>query len=218
VGGAPNETYDAFFREVGEVRSDADKAGAELKDAARPLTDAIGSQAKNPPADFVRAEAKKLQMDGTLLHLDLLPEAKLVTSGKPDAPSEKLLSAAEQAAKGSLAVARRASEVLVRIADLERRHADLSSGLAAAFPDQSKRGEVSRELTAAGKVLEGARKAGEKHGGAASKLAIDLAMALETGAGSAAVATAKKPAGKRGGGAKTGGGAVAKPKGDDFDR
>lgn len=211
-----NDTYDTFFREVTEVKAEADKAAAELTDAARPLQDAIGAQNKNAPADVVRAEAKKLQMSGTLLHLDLLPEAKVVTSAKPDAPSEKLLGAAEQTAKGSLAVARRAGELLVRIADLERRRADLASTLTTTFPDQDKRAPISGELTAAADILAAARIAGEKHGGAASKLALDLAMALETGAGSAAVA-AKKPPAKPGGG-KPGGTAPAKPKGDDFDK
>ena len=211
------ETYDSFFREVTEVKGEAEKIGAELTETTRPLQDAIGAQSKNAPAEVVRAEAKKLQMSGTLLHLDLLPEAKVVASGKPDAPVEKLLGAAEQAAKGSLAVARRASEVLVRIADLERRRADLVATTATSFPDADKRGQVSRELTAAGDLLAAAREVSEKHGGAASKLALDLAMAMETGAGSSAVA-AKKPTGKPGGGGKPGGAAPARPKGDDFDK
>lgn len=210
-----DDTYDTFFREVTEVKAEADKAAAELGDAARPLQEAIGAQSKNVPADVVRAEAKKLQMSGTLLHLDLTPEAKLVTSAKPDAGSEKLLDAAEQTVKGSLAVARRASELLVRIADLDRRRADLASTLATAFPDQEKRAQIARELDAAASLLTAAREAGEKQGGAASKLALDLAMALETGAGSAAVAAKKPPAKPPGGGGKAG---PAKPKGDDFDR
>lgn len=209
-----DETLDTFFREVTEVKAEADKAAAELGDAARPLQDVIGAQNKNTPADVVRAEAKKLQMSGTLLHLDLVPEAKLVTSAKPEAPSDELLGAAEQTAKGSLAVARRASELLVRIADLERRHADLTSELPTTFPDESKRTPIARELAAARDVLTAAREAAEKQGGAASKLALDLAIALETGASAAAV-PAKKPPARPFPGGKTG---PAKPKGDDFDK
>jgi hypothetical protein len=162
-----DDTFDTFFREVAEVKAEADKGASELTDAARPLQDAIGAQSKNAPADVVRA-----------------------------------------------------AELLVRIADLERRRADLSSTLATSFPDQDKRAQVSRELTAAGDVLSAARTTGEKHAGSASKLALDLARALETGAGSASVAAAKKPPAKPAapGGGKTGGTAPAKPRRDDFDR
>jgi hypothetical protein len=216
--------YDTFFREVAEVKGEADKAGSDLNDAARPLNDAIGPQNKAAPAEAVRAEAKKLQLSGTLLHLDLLPEAKLVTSGKPEASSEKLLAAAEQSAKGSIAVARRADELLIRIADLERRLTDLTATAKSSFPDEGKRNDIARELKGAGAVLAAARKTGEQHGGAASKLVLDLAMALETGAGPGAVASGKKPTGKPGAGPKPGGtstGTASTPKpkgGDDFDK
>lgn len=214
--------YDTFFREVAEVKGEADKAGSDLTSATKPLSEAIGAQSKTPPAEAVRAEAKKLQISGTLLHMDLLPEAKVVTSGKPDASSEKLLSAAEQSAKGSLAIARRTGELLIRVGDLERRRADLIMTLKASFPEEKKRGEITRELAGAETVLASVREMGEKHGGAASKMALDLAMALETGAGSG-VASAKKPT-KPGAGtgpkpAGTGTAAVPKPKGgDDFDK
>ena len=215
--------YDNYFREVTEVKAEADKAGADLGDASKPLAEAIGPQSSGTPApDYVRAEAKKLQMSGTLLHLDLLPEAKLVTSAKPDAPTEKLLTAAEQTAKGSLSIARRAGEVLLRIADLERRRADLVTTAKASFPNDSKRAEITRELAGSAEALKAARDSAEKHGGAASKMVLDLAMALETGAGSGAIAAAKKPPAKPGGtGTKPGGtgtGAPAKPKGDDFEK
>ncbi|MFO0591289.1 MAG: hypothetical protein U0441_27325 [Polyangiaceae bacterium] len=218
--------YDAFFREVAEVRADADKGTADLGDAGKPLGDAIGAQAPSTaPADYVRAEAKKLQMAGTLAHLDLLPEAKLVTSGKAEGSTEKLLNAAEQTAKSSIGVARRAGEVLMRIADLERRRADLMTTAKASFPDDGKRAEVTRELGGAAVALKAAREVAEKNGGAASKMALDLAIALETGAGSSAVASAKKPPTKpgtgTGSGTKPGGtgtASPAKPKGDDFEK
>jgi hypothetical protein len=222
-----DEAFDTFFREVAEVKNDADKAGADATAAAKPLSDAIGPANKGtPPPEVVRAEAKKLQMGGTLLHLELVPEAKLVTSAKPDAPSEEILTAAEQAAKSSLVVARRAAEILVRVADLERRRADLLEKSKTTFTDSAKQKDVSLELVAAASVLEAARQAGEKHAGSASRLALELAVALETGAGSGAVA--KKPPGKPGTRpagtgtgtrpAGTGTGSPAKPKGDDFDR
>lgn len=213
-----DEAFDTFFREVTEVKAEADKAGTEAADAAKPLSEAIGAPSMGTPApEVVRAEAKKLQMGGTLLHLDLLPEAKLVTSGKLDAPTEKILTAAEQTAKGSLAVARRAGEILTRVADLERRRADLVEKAKTTFTDPARQKSVSLELVAAASVLEAARQAGEKHAGSASRLALDLAVALETGAGSGAVA--KKPAGKSWGKpGGTGTSAPAKPKGDDFDR
>jgi hypothetical protein len=212
-----DELFDTFFREVAEAKNDADKLGADAADAAKPLSEAIGAPSKStPPPEVVRAEAKKLQMGGTLLHLDLVPEAKLVSSAKPDAPSEKIITAAEQAAKGSLAVARRAGEVLVRVADLERRRAELVDKAKTAFTDSAKQKSISLELVAAASVLDSARQAGEKHAGSAARLALDLAVALETGAGSGAVA--KKPPPK-GGGKPTGTTAgPAKPKGDDFDR
>lgn len=218
-------SYDAFFREVAEVRAEADKGTADLGDAGKPLGDAIGAQGQQTaPADYVRAEAKKLQMAGTLAHLDLLPEAKLVTSGKAEGSTEKLLNAAEQTAKSSIGVARRASEVLMRIADLERRRADLMTTAKASFPDDGKRAEVTRELGGAAVALKAAREIAEKNGGAASKMALDLAIALETGAGSSAVASAaKKPPTKPGTGTGgkpggTGTSAPAKPKGDDFEK
>lgn len=215
--------FDTFFREIVEVKGEAEKAGADLGEVARPLSEAAGTASKSaPPSEAVRSEAKKLQMSGTLLHLDLVPEAKLTTSGKPDAPSEKLLAAAELTAKGSLAIARRTAEVRVRIADLEKRRGDLVASAQASFPDATQRAAITRELTAAEGVLKEAREASEKHGGAASRLALDLAMALETGAGSSAVAAAAKKPVKPGGGGKPGGTGApagpAKPKGDDFDK
>lgn len=213
-----DQAFDAFFREVEEVKAEAEKTGADAAAAAKPLTDAIGAPSKGtPPPEVVRAEAKKLQIDGTLLHLDLVPEAKLVTSAKLDEPSEKILEGAEQAAKGSLAVARRGAEILLRIADLERRRVELVDKAKLVFTDATQRSAVSLELVAAAGVLETARQAAEKHAGAASRLALDLAVAMETGAGSGA--TARKPIarpGARPGG--TGVSAPAKPKGDDFDR
>jgi hypothetical protein len=217
-----DESFDTFFREVAEAKAEAEKAGTDAAEAAKPLSEAVGASNKGSAPDVVRAEAKKLQMSGTLLHLDLIPEAKLQASAKPDAPSEKILTAAEQAAKGSLAVARRASEVLVRVADLERRRLELIEKAKTTFTSSDKRKEVTNELVAAAAVLETARDAGEKHAGTASKLVLDLAVALETGAGSGATAS-RKPA-KPGGGPKPGGtgtgtGAAgpAKPKGNDFD-
>jgi hypothetical protein len=218
--------YDAFFRELGEANGEIDKVAAEVSSAAKPLKDAIGAQGKGTPPEVMRSEAKKLQTSGTLLHLQLVPDTKVVTSGKPDAPTEKLLAAAEQAAKGSLAVARRADEVLARIADLEKRRAELVDTASTSFPQAAKRNEITRELAAAEAVLASARAAVERHGGTASKLVLDLAMALETGAGTAVAAVVKKPT-KPGGGSKPGGGgkpggtgavAPARPKGDDFDR
>ena len=216
--------YDAFFREVAEVKAEADKGAADLGDAEKPLAAAIGAQAQaTPPADYVRAEVKKLQMAGTLTHLDLLPEAKLVTSGKAEGSTEKLLNAAEQTAKSSISVARRASEVLLRIADLERRRADLVTTAKASFPDDSKRADVTRELGGAATALKAAREIAEKNGGAASKMALDLAIAMETGAGSGALASAKKPPTTKPGGTGskpggTGTSSPAKPKGDDFEK
>ena len=112
--------------------------------------------------------------------------------------------------------------MLFRIADLERRRADLVTTAKASFPDDGKRAEITRELAGSAEALKAARASAEKNGGAASKMALDLAMALETGAGSGAVAAAKKPPVKPGGtGTKPGGtgtGAPAKPKGDDFEK
>lgn len=209
--------FDAFFGEVAQVKAEADKAATEVSEAARPLVDAAGAPNKaTPPPEVVRAEAKKLQTDGTLLHLDLLPEAKLVTSSRLEGQSEKLLTAAEQSAKASLAAARHGAEILARVADLERRRAELVDQAKTAFSDTKQRDSVSLELIAAASVLESARQAAEKHAGAASRLALDLAVALETGAGSSAVA--KKPAKPGWKPSGTGVAAPAKPKGDDFDR
>ncbi|MEZ4310570.1 MAG: hypothetical protein R3F14_21215 [Polyangiaceae bacterium] len=208
------EAFDTFFREVVEVAAEADKSTGEARDAGKPLTDALGAASKGtPPAGVVRAQAKKLQMDGTLLHLDLVPEAKLVTSGKPDADTEKLLAAAEQSAKSSVTAARRSTELLTRISDLLRRYADLSDKAKSTFPEGDKRDEVSRELRASASVLEDARTKAETSAGTAARLALDLAMALETGAGSSTVAKKPpKPAGR------PGTAAPARPRGDDFDR
>jgi hypothetical protein len=216
-----NATFDTFFREVAEAKAEADKVGRDAGEAQRPLNDVVGSQSAGAAApEAVRTEAKKLQVSGTLLHLDIVPEAKVVTSGKPDGTSQKVLDAAEKTAKESLAVARRASDLLVRLADLEKRRTQLAGTAPSTFSNEKQRGEVTRELAAAEGVIKGARENGEKHGGAASKLVLDLALALETGAGSGAVASAKKPV--KGGGPKpsgTGGVAgPAKPKGDEFDK
>jgi hypothetical protein len=216
-----NATFDSFFSEVAEAKAEADKVGRDAGEAQRPLNDVVGSQSQGAAApDAVRTEAKKLQSSGTLLHLDILPEAKVVASSKPDGASQKVLDAAEKTAKESLAVVKRATDLLVRVADLEKRRAQLVSSAQSSFSNEKQRGEVTRELAAAENVLKAARESGEKHGGAASKLVLDLALALETGAGSGAVASTKKPV--KVGGPRPGGTGVvaapAKPKGDDFDK
>ncbi|MBK8251432.1 MAG: hypothetical protein IPK82_02030 [Polyangiaceae bacterium] len=211
------EAFDTFFREVAEVNAEASKTSAEATDASKPLEGAVGEANKaTPPPEVVRAEAKKLQMAGNLLHLDLVPETKLSSTSKLEAPSEKLLGAAEQSAKNAVAVARRASEVLVRIGDMERRARELLDKAKSAFPDAGKREEVVREISGAQTVLSAARAEVEKNGGIAARLALDLTTALETGAGSSVVA--KKPGATKPGGTKPGGTTPTKPKGDDFDR
>lgn len=210
-----NADYDAFFRDVVDVRSQAEKASADLEGISKPLRDALRIEATPSaplPQEVVRTEAKKLQLDGTLLHLDLIPEVKVVVSGKTDADDQKLFTSIEQTAKASVAMSRKTSELVARIHDLEKRRAELSDSVDKSFTDPSKREEVKRELKAAATILTDARSLGDRHGGAAARLALDLALAMETGAvGSAKPLKGPPPKG-------TGTGTKPKPGGDDFDK
>jgi hypothetical protein len=233
-----NEAYDAFLQAVRATREEAIKAEAQAADARAELCRSLGLEQGASAAatlEAARARAAKLREGGVLLHLQITPEVKLIRASgraKIDDADQGVLTAVEESAKSSLAVSKQLSGLADRAAELEKKRSALEQETEAAFADASgaRRRDVRRELEASARVLAEAANAGDKQAGLASKFVLDLAVAVETGAGAGPRAPAGRPSARpRGGGkpARTGAGTPTtkpaqppKPKpagGDDFE-
>lgn len=209
------EPFDAFFQAVRAIREEAQKAGDEVAGARAGASRTLGLEASADVGEAllaVRARAAKLRDGGVLLHLELTPEPKLVSSSgkaKVEASDKLVLDALEESAKSSLAVSRRLDELAGRALGLQKQRTALETESQAAFSgaDAARRDELRREIAGAERVLAEAADLGSKHAALAAKFALDLAQALETGAGSAKPAPAKP--GRRG--PPSGGGRPATP-------
>lgn len=199
-----NSTFDDFFTSVREVRGEALAAPEDAEAARGGLAKALGLDAKAAAAKALEeagARAKKLQEKGVLLHLEITPEPKFVTTrGKVDvgADGEALLKAMEGSVKTSLDMRKRLAASAARAAELEKRRADLRDQAATAFKDapQAKRDEVIAELEAARAVLADAGEGASRAAGAASRFVVELVQAVETGGGS--LVDGKPAKGKKG--------------------
>jgi hypothetical protein len=230
-----NADFDAFFKQVDELRTEAAKADEDEAVARLLLVRALALPEEAGADATVKAageRAKKLKEAGLMLHLNLTPEAKLVTRGK-GADSEASVKAIEESAKSSLALVRRMGELEKRSADLQNKRRELRSKTRAELGARAE--EIERELLEAEKVIAEAAELGSKSAGSASHYVLALAAAVETGAGGSQLPTrvsvvqgvrgGAKPSGKLPAKAvKSGGGDGAapppkkpKPKSDDFE-
>jgi hypothetical protein len=209
-----NATYDDFFRSVHDLGEEAQKGGTDLADARQKLAAALAAGSTGDADAAVAAveqRAKALRDQGVLLHLELLPEAKVVavkSKGTFDAGGETSVKAIEDFARSALALMARMGSMRERAAVLEKTRVDLLAQSASAFKGdaQIKHDELDQELTAAGGVLTKTSDVGASAAGGASSLLVRLMRAVETGAppSAAALAEAKGKGKKPGTGAATG--------------
>lgn len=197
--------YDDFFKEVKLVRTDARAAPADEDSSHAGLVKALGLEAgtkRRAVLDESVERAKRLLDKGVFLHLELTPEAHLLTAhGKVDIgpDGEAMLRAMEDAAKASLDKQKRFMGIAARAAALEKKRADLRGRAASDFRavPQARRDEVIAELDAAQRVIAEALDTTERAAGSASRFAVELAQAVETGAEEAAAKSAKRPFNRR---------------------
>lgn len=186
-----NGGYDEFFAAVRELRLQALAAESDERATHADLIAALGLE-KTATAGAAISEAesraKKFRDDGLLLHLELTPEATLVTlRTKGDATldaGDSVLHAIELSTKSALDVGTRLGLLATRAAALEKRRIDLRAQAPATFrgEPQARRDEIIFELDAAAAVIASAGDAGTRSAGLASKFVLDLARAVETGA------------------------------------
>lgn len=193
-----NAQYDAFFGQVRDLRAEALRAEEDERAAHAGLVKALGLEEKSDASSAVglmEQRAKKYRDAGVLLHLDIVPEPKLVQhrgSASLDAQAEATLKAIEESAKASLALEKRLGALTGRAKELEKQRADLRAQTPATFKGdpQAKRDEITAELDASEGVLASASDLGSRSAGRASRFVIELAKAVETGAGDAPAAAA----------------------------
>jgi translation initiation factor IF-3 len=185
--------YDDFFAEVLEVREEASRAPDKHAGVNKPLADAMGLEESASPEDTVAEAAKRaseLEKVGLLLHLELTPDARVVhvqkKKGALDEQSQKLLKAVEASAKKALAAVDELGTVRARAAKLEKTRVELISQSAADFDEEAPiaRSAVQQELDASKGVIADAEAESGRQAGLAAKFIVDLARAIETGAGS----------------------------------
>lgn len=184
--------YDDFFAEVLKVREEATKVPDKHAGVNKPLADAMGLADSASPDDTVAEAGKRaseLQKLGLLLHLELTPDARVVhvqkKKGALDEQSKNLLKAVEASAKMALAAVDELGTVRERAAKLEKTRIELISQSASDFDEEAPiaRSAVQQELDASKDVIADAEAESGRHAGLAAKFIVDLARAIETGAG-----------------------------------
>jgi hypothetical protein len=185
-----NPAYDDFFTAVRDVRAEALSAPNEEQSSHGALIKALSLQITVTPATVLEEagqRAKKLQDKGVFMHLEIAPEARLLSSKGRDvgADGEALLKAVEESAKVSLDLRKRLTAVAMRAAELEKQRLNLRDQAAATFraDREAKRDEIIAELDAASPVLADAASAASRSAGDAARFVIDLAQSIETAGG-----------------------------------
>ncbi|WP_061612254.1 hypothetical protein [Sorangium cellulosum] len=182
------QPYDELFEATREVREESMKAEELARAAHADLARAVGLDPRSTDdavLEAARARTAELRASGVLFRVELVPEARLVSArgGRSlDADDRKLVEAIEASLKSSVATSRQLGELSRRAAELEKRRASLATGSAEALAGDPRRREVKRELEAAERVLAEASAVAERHAGRASKLALDLVLAIDAGA------------------------------------
>ncbi|WP_437830139.1 hypothetical protein [Sorangium sp. So ce1153] len=233
------QPYDEFFEAARALREQSLKAEELAGEAQGELARALGLDPRSTgdaTIEATRARAAKLREAGVVLRVELVPEARLVSArgGRAlDAEDRSVIEAVEASLKGSLAASKQLGELSRRAAELEEQRASLAATSDEALASDPQRREVKRELESAERVLAEAGAVADRHAGRASKLALDLVLAFDSGAAPArSRATSRpsprQPAGTARGSPQRGSSARAAPQppkpppppshdGDDFD-
>ncbi|WP_437304991.1 hypothetical protein [Sorangium sp. So ce388] len=233
------QPYDEFFEAARALREQSLKAEEVAGEAQGELARALGLDPRSTgdaTIEATRARAAKLREAGVVLRAELVPEARLVSArgGRAlDAEDRSVIEAVEASLKGSLAASKQLGELSRRAAELEKKRASLAATSDEALASDPRRREVKRELEAAERVLAEAGAVADRHAGRASKLALDLVLALDSGAAPARSRATnrpspRQPAGSARGSPQRGSSARAAPQppkpppppshdGDDFD-
>lgn len=208
------DEFDAFFKQVGELRAEAEKADKDEAVARLLLVRALSLPEETAADATVKAageRAKKLRDDGVTLHLELTPEAKLSTRGKREVvEGEGAIKAIEESVKSSISFVRRMSELEKRSAELQAKRRELREKTRVELGSRAE--EIERELTAAEQVIAKAAELSGASAGSASRFVLELAAAVETGAGPGPQAPPTRVSVVRGG---RSGGKPSKPSGGD---
>jgi hypothetical protein len=186
-----NAAYDNFFKSVRDLHAEAERAQADERVSHGALISALGLEAKTTAKITVSEaglRAKKIRDAGILIHLEIVPDQKVVTKKeKRDAilnPEGKdFIKAVEEATRSSLALSARIGDIATRAAQLEKVRIDLRAKAPVAFRTEvdSRRDEILEEIDGAAAVLADAVGLSERYAGLAAKFVVDLAHALETG-------------------------------------
>lgn len=227
-----DSSYDDFFKQVQEARAQVDQAKKDVDEARATLAKALELSPKEATFESILSEteerAKKLRERGVVMHLEITPEAKLVTTGKALDPwGEDVVRGIEGSSKKWLALARKMIELSSRAAALQKTRLELREGASSALGPRSS--DVVRELDASESVIDSTASSGLKQAGVASRFLIAVADAIEP-EGAKPKASPRPGASSKGGGRPQGkaqgssGGAAPpppppkpKPKSDDFE-
>ncbi|MDC0684677.1 hypothetical protein [Sorangium atrum] len=193
------QPYDEFFEAARALRDESLKT-EELSNAApAELSRALGLDPRSDrkaALEAARARAAELRAAGVLLQVELVPEARIVSArgGRAlDAEDRDTIAAFEASLKSSLATSKQLGELSNRAAELEKKRASLAAAWAEALADDPQRREVKHELEAAERVIAEAGAAADRHAGRASKLALDLVLAVDSGDAPARRGAASRP-------------------------
>ncbi|HEY4122592.1 MAG TPA: hypothetical protein VGM56_32230 [Byssovorax sp.] len=194
------QKYDDFFKEVIALQNASKQADDEEVEGRSDLVAALGLPAKTDLAVAVgetRTRAQKMKAYGVLMHLELTPDVKLVTSrGKTaDEFPPALAQGISESTRKSLDLARRLDEASARAQDLEKARVKLRTDAPDAFRalTQVQRDEIVHELDASADVLVGVQDEAKRHAGRASEFVVGVVTAVETGAAGAAALYATPP-------------------------
>lgn len=193
------QPYDEFFEAARALRDESLKA-EELSNAApAELSRALGLDPRSDrkaALEAARARAAELRAAGVLLQVELVPEARIVSArgGRAlDAEDRDTIAAFEASLKSSLATSKQLGELSNRAAELEKKRASLAAAWAEALADDPQRREVKHELEAAERVIAEAGAAADRQAGRASKLTLDLVLAVDSGDAPARRGAASRP-------------------------
>ncbi|WP_437875689.1 hypothetical protein [Sorangium sp. So ce513] len=197
------QPHDELFEATRAVREESLKAEELAGEAHAELARALGLDPRSrgdAVLEAMRARTASLRASGVLLRVELAPEARVVSArgGRSlDAEGRKLIEAIEASLKSAVAASRQLGELSRRAAELEEKRASLAATSDDALAGDPRRREVKRELDAAERVLAEAGAVAERHAGRASKLALDLVLALDTGPAPARRGATSRPAPRR---------------------
>ena len=194
------QKYDDFFKEVIALQNAAKHADDEEIEGRADLVAALGLAPKTDLSVAVgetRGRAQKMKAYGVLMHLELTPDVKLVTTrGKTaDEFPPALAQGISESTRKSLDLARRLDEAAAHAQDLEKTRVKLRTDAPDAFRalTQVQRDEIVHELDTSADVLVGVEDEAKKHAGRASEFVVGVVTAVETGAAGAAALYATPP-------------------------